>query len=226
MTIASQPTIEIRTVSSELEQAQFLDLPKRVYAGNPNWVQPFRSSVAKQFLPENPFFQYGRLQQFIALRGGEMVGRIVAAVNERLIEREGQQVGLFGFFECIEDYEVAAALYEAACDWLKQQGMTLARGPIDLSTHNGCLFLVDRFDTPPMILMPYNPPYYPKFAEQNGWVKAQDAYSYSFPLTTTLPEEFEKAYRIACKSGVTFRPIHTKGAGFEQDARDIYRLIP
>jgi hypothetical protein len=224
MIIASPFAIEVRTVSSELEQAQFLDLPKRVYAGDPNWVQPFRSSVAKQFLPENPFFQYGRLQQFLALRNGEPVGRIVAAVNERLIEREGQRVGLFGFFECIEDYAVAEALYAAACDWLKQQGMTLARGPINLSTHNGCLFLIDGFDSSPMILMPYNPRYYPKFAEQNGWVKAQDAYSYNFPLTTALPEEFEKAYRIACKSGVTFRPIRTKGEGFEEDARNIYRL--
>jgi hypothetical protein len=102
--------------------------------------------------------------------------------------------------------------------------MTRVRGPIDLSTHNGCLFLVDRFDLPPMILMPYNPPYYPQFLEQDGWEKAQDAYSYNFPLDTTLPEEFEKAYRIALKSGVKFRPIRTKGEGFEADARSVYRL--
>jgi GNAT superfamily N-acetyltransferase len=225
MVTASNPsTIEIRAVSTPQELELFLDLPSKVYANDPNWVPPLRSSVAKQFLPENPFFEYGRLQQFIALRGDQAVGRIVAAVNDRLIEREGQKVGLFGFFECIEDFSVAQALLETACEWLRQQGMMLARGPINLSTHNGCLFLVDGFDTPPMVLMPYNPPYYPQFVEQDGWQKAQDAYSYNFPLSTTLPQEFEKAYRIACKSGVTFRPVRTKGEGFEDDARNIYRL--
>lgn len=202
----------------------FLDVPNLVYANEPNWVPPFRSSVAKQFLPSNPFLQYGRLQQFVAIQDGNAVGRIVAAINDRLIEREQQQIGLFGFFECIEDFAVAQALLNAAGEWLRAQGMTRARGPIDLSTHNGCLFLVDGFNTPPMVLMPYNPPYYPKFMEQDGWQKAQDAYSYNFPLSTTLPQEFEKAYRIACKSGVTFRPVRTKKAGFEEDARNIYRL--
>ncbi len=224
MVTASLSTLEVRAVSTPQEADWFLDVPSLVYANDPNWVPPFRSSVAKQFLPDNPFLQYGKLQQWIALRDGQAVGRIVAAVNERLIEREQQQVGLFGFFECIEEFAVAQALLEAACQWLREQGMTLARGPIDLSTHNGCLFLVDGFETPPMVLMPYNPPYYPQFVEQDGWQKAQDAYSYNFPLTTTLPPEFEKAYRIACKSGVSFRPVRTKKEGFEEDARNIYRL--
>lgn len=221
--VIAPSSVEIRPVSTAAALDQFLDLPKRVYANDPNWVPPFRSSVAKQFAPENLFFQYGRLQQFLAVRGGQPVGRIVAAVNDRLVEREGP-VGLFGFFECLDDFEAAQALFAAASDWLKQQGMTRVRGPIDLSTHNGCLFLVDGFDTPPMVLMPYNPPYYPQFMEQLGWEKAQDAYSYNFPLTTTLPTEFEKAYRIATKSGITFRPVHTKGEAFEADARSIYRL--
>jgi hypothetical protein len=221
--IASE-SIEIRTVSSPQEQDLFLDLPQRIYAGDPNWVPPFRSSVAKQLSAENPFLEYGRMQPLIALQQGQIVGRIVASVNQRLIEREGQQVGLVGFFECVENFAVVEALLAAACDWLRQQGMTLARGPIDLSTHNGCLFLVEGFETAPLILMPYNPPYYPQMFEQAGWHKVQDAYSYHFPLDIQLPPEFEKGYRIACKSGVTFRPVRTKGEGFEADARDIYRL--
>lgn len=217
-------TLELRAVSTPEEMELFLDVPHLVYADDPNWVPPFRSSVAKQFLPENPFFQYGRLQAWIAMQGDRAVGRIVAAINDRLIQREGQNVGLFGYFECIEDFEVAQALFEVAAQWLRQQGMTLIRGPINLSTHNGCLFLVDGFDTLPAILMPYNPPYYPQFMERDDWQKAQDAYSYYLSLAAPLPEEFEKAYRIACKSGVTFRPVHTKGEDFERDARDVYRL--
>lgn len=224
-----QTTFQIRAVTTPEESEMFLDVPARVYANDPHWVPPLRSSVAKQFAPTNPFFEYGKLQRFIALsqeaNGQKVAGRIVAAVNERLIDRERQQVGLFGFFECVPYFAVAQALLEAACTWLRQQGMALVRGPIDLSTHNNCLFLVDGFDSPPMVMMPYNPPYYPEFVERDGWHKAKDAYAYDFPLNESLPTEFEKAYRIACKSGVTFRPLRTKSPAFEQDVLSLYHLF-
>ncbi|HEY9798606.1 MAG TPA: hypothetical protein V6D30_23430 [Leptolyngbyaceae cyanobacterium] len=227
--LESITAIEIRAVTTPADNEMFLDVPARVYADDSNWVPPLRSDVAKQFAPNNPFLQYGKLQQFIALEEGaktpQAVGRIVAAVNQRLIEREGQNVGLFGFFECVPDFAIAKSLLETACQWLRDQGMTIARGSIDLSTHNNCLFLVDGFDSPPMVMMPYNPSYYPKFMEQDGWYKAKDAYAYDFPLDKPLPAEFEKAYRIACKSGVTFRPLRTKGEGFEQDSISLYQLF-
>jgi hypothetical protein len=220
-------TVEVRPVTTPAETDRFLDLPTKVYQGDPNWVPPIRSSIAKQLSPENTFFQYGRMQQWIAVRPQtqEVVGRIVAAVNDRLIQRENQKIGLFGYFECIEDFAVAQALFQVACDWLKQQGMTAVRGPIDLSTHNNCLFLVDGFDSPPVVMMPYNPPYYPQFMERDGWHKAKDAYAYNLVLDRALSEQFVKSYRIACKSGVTFRPIRLKGDGFKQDCEALYHLF-
>ncbi len=228
MTTAPPSTaIEVRLVTTSQDAERFLDLPAKIYANDPQWVPPIRSGVAGELASTNPFSQYGRFQQFIAVRPGtdEAVGRIVAAVNDRLIEREGQNIGLFGYFECIEDFSVAQALFDAAGQWLRSQGMTIVRGPINLSTHNSCLFLVDGFDSPPIVMMPYNPPYYPQFMEQDGWHKAKDAYAYDFPLTTELPAEFEKAHRIALKSGVTFRPIRTKGEGFQQDCESLYHLF-
>ncbi|MBW4469739.1 MAG: hypothetical protein KME45_04965 [Stenomitos rutilans HA7619-LM2] len=245
LTATPQSSIAIRVipVKSAVEQEWFLDVPSIVYANDSNWVPPLRSSVAKQLATTNPFLQYGRLQQFLAVRGEEpgvrsqepggrsklktpsLLGRIVAAVNDRLIDREGQKVGLFGYFECVPDFAVAKALLDAACQWLREQGMTIVRGPIDLSTHNNCLFLVDGFDSPPMMMMPYNPPYYPQFVEKDGWQKAKDAYAYNFPLDKPLSPEFEKGYRIALKSGVTFRPLRTKGEGFEQDCISLYNLF-
>jgi hypothetical protein len=217
--------VQILPVTTPALQAQFLDVPGRVYRDDPNWVAPLRSDVAKKFDPSNPFFQYGRLQQFIAVQGGVGIGRIVAAVNDRLVEKEQQQIGLFGFFECVEDFAVFAALMTAAGAWLKHQGMTTVRGPIDLSTHNNCLFLADGFDSPPMVMMPYNPAYYIEFMERLGWQKAKDAYAYDFPLDRALPPEYEKGYKIALKAGITFRPIHTKGALFEQDCISLYNLF-
>lgn len=224
----SQTTaFQILAVTTPADREKFLDVPARVYAHDRNWVAPLRSSIAKQFTDANPFFQYGRLQAFLAVEPAtdRPIGRIVAAVNDRLIEREGSNIGLFGYFECIEDFELAQALLNAAGQWLRAQGMTTARGPIDLSTHNNCLMLIDGFDSPPMVMMPYNPPYYPQFMEQDGWHKAKDAYAYNFPLDTTLPSEFERAYQIACKSGITFRPIRTQGEGFEQDCLSLYHLF-
>ena len=229
MVLEETANFQIRAVTTSADREMFLDVPERVYANDPNWVPPIRSSIAKQFAPSNPFFEYGKLQQFIAISQGtnraEAVGRIVAAVNNRLIDREGNKVGLFGFFECIEDLAIAQSLLNTACNWLREQGMTVARGPIDLSTHNNCLFLVEGFDSPPMVMMPYNPSYYPEFIERDGWHKAKDAYAYNFPLDKPLPTEFEKAYRVACKSGVTFRPLRTKGKEFEQDCLSLYNLF-
>ena len=222
-------TFDIRPVTTPADNEMFLDVPHRVYLNDRHWVPPIRSSIAKYFLPTNTFLEYGKLQQFIALsqevKGSGAVGRIVAAVNQRLLDREGEKIGLFGFFECIQDFTIAQALLDAACNWLREQGMTKVRGPIDLSTHNNCLFLVDGFDSPPMLMMPYNPPYYPEFMERDGWQKAKDAYAYDFALDKPLSAEFEKAYRIACKSGVNFRPIRTKGKAFEDDAKSIYNLF-
>lgn len=222
-------TFQIQEVKTPADNEMFLDVPKRIYANDPHWVPPLRSSIAKYFAPDSPFLQYGKLQQFIALSQDgdrpQAIGRIVAAVNNRLIERENQNVGIFGFFECIDDFEVAQALLDTACQWLREQGMTVARGPIDLSTHNNCLLLIDGFDSEPIMMMPYNPPYYPGFMEKDGWHKAKDAYAYKFGLKQDFPGEFEKGYRIASKSGVTFRSMRLKGKEFEEDCIKLYHLF-
>jgi hypothetical protein len=227
----SKLSFQIIPVTTAAQQELFLEVPAIVYANDPNWVPPLRSSIASQLAPTNAFFQYGRVQVFIAVETSSAssqpkpLGRIVAAINQRLIDREGENIGLFGYFECIAEFAIAQALLDAAGQWLREQGMVTIRGPIDLSTHNNCLFLVDGFDSPPMVMMPYNPPYYPQFMEQDGWQKAKDAYAYNFPLDVPLPKTFEKAFHFACQAGVSFRPIHTKGEAFEADAIALYHLF-
>lgn len=218
-------TVEIKPVVTDEEQQCFLDVPYRVYKDDAYWVPPLRSSEAKQLAQDNPFLSYGSLQAFIAVDQGLPVGRVVASINQRLMDREGYAVGLFGFFECVNDDAIAQALLNTASNWLRDQGMTHARGPINLSTHNSCLFLIDGFDSSPMVMMPYNPPYYPPFMESGGWTKARDAYAYRLDLTTDLDPKYEKGYRIACKSGITFRNLHTKGDAFWADVDSMYDLF-
>jgi len=237
LTAHQPPVCRIQAVTTPQENELFLHVPWRIYANDPHWVPPLYSEVAKQFAPSNPFLQYGKFQQFIALpqeapkskiqnpKSKIPLGRIVAAVNPRLIEREQYQIGLFGFFECVEDFTVAQALLNAACQWLRDQGMTHVRGPINFSTHNGCFFQVDGFGSPPTLMMPYNPPYYSTLMEQDGWSQAKDAYAYDLPLDQPLPPRYEKGYRIACKTGITFRPIRNKGEGFHQDCLSLYNFF-
>lgn len=217
--------VTIQPVRSPEDLERFLDVPQRVYRNDPNWVPPIRSAIASQLGADTPFLTYGTFQAFLAFDHGQPVGRIVAAVNQRLIEREGQSIGLFGYFECIDDSAIAQALFEAAEQWLREQGIQQVRGPINLSTHNSCLFLVDGFDSPPVMMMPYNPPYYPQLMDTLGWQKAKDAYAYDFRLDHDLAQQFEKGYRIACESGVTFRPLHTKGQDFIEDCKKLYQLF-
>ncbi len=223
--VVNSSGITVEAVTSPQTQTAFIDLPYRVYEGNDCWVPPLRSSEAQLFAVDNEFLKYGTFRAFVASKQGATVGRIVAAVNQRLIEKEQRPVGIFGYFECIDDVEVAEALFDEAAAWLVQQGMTAVQGPINLSTHNRCLFLLDRFDSPPMIMMPYNPPHYPKFMEQLGWEKAIDAYSYGLDGSEDLPPQYERGYNIAVRSGVEFRPLHTKGEAFWQDVTQMYHLF-
>ena len=152
------------------------------------------------------------------------VGRIVASINRRLNEKEGQEVGLFGYFECIDDQDVASALLEQASRWLYERGCTVCRGPVNLSTHSGCLFQIDGFGWPPYLMMPYNPPYYPGLVEAAGWRARKDAIAYDFAMPE-LSKAFERAYRRALHAGVRFRSFRLKGDGFEQDCRSLYRVF-
>lgn len=224
--LSANTTFTVNPVTTPAQKEQFINLPWRVYQKDPNWVPPLKSETREQLSADNPFLSYGKFQPFIALNSDkEVVGRIVAAVNERLIEREGQKVGLFGFFECIEDQSVAEALFEAAENWLREQGMTLLRGPIDLSTHNNCAWLVEGFDSPPRVMMPYNPPYYEGFFLARGGKIAKSAYAYYLSLDQELDNKFARGYQVACRSGVTFRPLRTKGEGFESDITNLYHLF-
>ncbi|GAB4342540.1 MAG: hypothetical protein Fur0042_04800 [Cyanophyceae cyanobacterium] len=232
MTVPAAPSLEpitVRPVETDADLDAFLNLPARVYRGDDRWVPPLRSQIAKELGLENPFRTYGTLQAFVAYRdeatGSEPVGRIVAAVNDRLVAKEDRAVGLFGYFECIDNLAVARALLDHAIGWLRDRGMVALRGPIDLSTHIRCLMLVDGFEDAPYIMMPYNPPYYPHLMEQLGFEKAKDAYAYTIPTDIVANPIFERAHRVATRSGVTFRPVNLKGDAFTADAKAIYRLF-
>lgn len=128
----------------------------------------------------HPYHRHATVTHFLARRDGEVVGRISAAINHRFNDHYGSRIGSFGFFEVVEDYGVAAALLDAARDWIVAQGMDAMRGPGEYSnaTHERQGILIDGFDTDPTVECTHNPRYYAEFLERWGLGKVKDYVAY------------------------------------------------
>jgi len=208
--------IKIQECKTAAERLKFIQFWWEPYKGNPYWVPPLVNERQEFLDPaRNPYFQHGRAAYFLAMRGGAPVGTIAAHVNDRYNEFHGENIGFFGFFECLNDYTVAAALFQTASEWLQSQGVTAMRGPASFSSNDDSYgFLIEGFDDPPRIYMTYNPPYYPEFAERFGLQKAMDLYAYKLD-TASFGEAADKMSaklsRVVSKarerSGVTIRTV-------------------
>ncbi|WP_165064720.1 hypothetical protein [Desulfovibrio sp. ZJ200] len=171
--------VTIIPARSEQELSSFVDLPWLIHAGEPLWVPPIKSQERELLTPgAHPFWDTARRELFLALRDGRPVGRIAAIVDEKYNAYAGESCGAFGFFECQNDREAAHALLDAARRTLAQEGMTFMRGPLNPSANYICGLLVHGFELPPVIMMPWNPPYYAELLE--GWHlrKEQDLFAY------------------------------------------------
>jgi GNAT superfamily N-acetyltransferase len=161
---------------------------------------------------------------FLAKKNGRTVGRIAGIVNYNHIEFYQEKAGFFGFFECIKDYDVAKALLDTVREWLQAKGMEIMRGPANFSSNEEWGFLLEGFDSPPVIMMSYNPPYYLEFMERYGLVKAKDLYAYFIDESLPTPERVVKiAENIKRKVGIKIRKVNLKDFGNEvQRIKDIY----
>jgi GNAT superfamily N-acetyltransferase len=171
--------LTVRAVSTRRERRDFLGFPWKLYRNDPVWVPPLRQNQ-KELVGycHHPFFEKNLIQTFLAYRGGEVVGRVAAIINWGHVERFNERRGYFGFFESIDDQEVANGLFDAARAWLAERDFTSIRGPMNPSLNYELGTLIDGFDTPPTFLITYNPPYYQRLIECYGFHKAQDLYSY------------------------------------------------
>jgi len=173
---------------------------------------------------KNPFYEHAETEFFIAERNGEMVGRIAAIVNHNHNKEHGDKVGFFGFFECVNDQEVANKLFDAAGQFLRSHGMTAMRGPANPSVNDEYGLLINGFDLSPTVLMPYNPPYYATLIESYGLAKIKDLFSYLLSQETVYSDRLERVNAIVKeRQGLTFRPIDMKR--FDEDVqriKDVY----
>lgn len=171
--------LRIRQASGRRDVRRLMDLPERLYRDNPNWVPPLRMAQAKILASRTAFFDHAEMAIFLAERAGQAVGRIAAIDNRAHNEAHAEKVGFFGFFECDpSDKEAAGALFEHAQRWLADRGLTSVRGPVNPSMNAECGLLIRGFDSPPMVMMPYNPPEYADLIEAAGFGKCKDLFAY------------------------------------------------
>ena len=169
----------VEPVRDRAAREEFLWLPWRLYAEDPNWVPPLLASERTILDPRrNPFWANAEAEHFLARREGRAVGRISAILNRRHNEIRGESTGFWGYFECENDPETAGALFDRAADWLRARGLSRMLGPANPSLNDPCGLLVDGFQWPPFVLMNYNPLYYVRLVEGAGFRKAIDLWAY------------------------------------------------
>ncbi len=202
-------SIVLKKVESAGETRRFIRFPHQIYSPASPWVAPL-DSERKAFLnPEtNPFFDHAEVEYYLALGGsGETLGRIAAVVDRDHNRFHQEKTGFFGMFECVNDPQPAALLLDAAERWCGDRGMDRMRGPMNLSTNHEFGLLVDNFDDPPVLGMPYNPPYYADLFHQWGLKKIKDLVSFHIQLTV-IPDYLQRAVSLIEKRNrFTVRPL-------------------
>ena len=200
-------------VLSNRDLRRFIDFPYQLHARDPLWVPPLRRDV-KLLLSrtKNPFFEHAEAEYFLAERGGQVAGRIAAIANRLHNQTHADKVGFFGFFETVDDQAVADALFGAAAAWLGPRGFDTMRGPASFSTNDESGLLVEGFDTPPVLMMPHNPPYYLSLLERAGFTTAKNLLVYQHGRqhgqVIPVPERLTRATRLITERlGITVRPI-------------------
>lgn len=184
--------IKIRLVSTKADKQAFVDLPFRLYAGDPNWVPPLKSDVMATITPgKNPWFEHGEAQLFLAERDGHIVGRISAHLDYLALAQPPEQgmgpgVGNWGFFEA-EDADVATVLLETAEGWLRDKKMVRALGPLSLSIWEEPGLLVQGHDHPPTVMMGHHNPAYGAWIQAAGYAGVKDLYTYHIPIDVPFP---------------------------------------
>ncbi len=200
--------VEIVAVAGRAALERFIRLPERLYGDDPNYVRPLRSERRAALTPRgNPFFQHAEAAFWIAYRDGVAVGRISAQQDHLATLDPEHPVGSFGMLAAIDDPAVFAALLATAEGWLVRRGLKRAQGPFNLSINEEVGLLVDGFDTPPMLMMPHDPPYADARLKALGYGKVRDVYAYLCDTTAALPPSAAAMVARGLPSSVTLRPM-------------------
>lgn len=206
----NMPNLNVSEIT-EARLPEFVELPYILYKGDSCWVGELKKDVISLLSLTHPFWKHGKRKFFMAFSDGKPVGRIAAVVNYNHNSYHNEKCGFFGFFESVNDAEVARVLFAQAENWLRSEGMTIARGPMNPSTNESCGLLIEGFDSPPRVMMSYNPPYHAELIENCGFAKAKDLYAYRRFSADPISERIEKIIaRTQSRGSIKVRRINLR----------------
>lgn len=223
-----QLDVTIREIPDGQSLKGFIDVAWTMNQGDPNWIPPLRMSISSALnRAKHPFHRHAEVAYFVAERRGRVVGRIAAIVNHLHNEFHEDRIGFFGLFECERNEATSAALFDAAAAWLRDRGMTVMRGPVNLSTNEEVAspgILVEGFDSRPTLMMGHNPAYYGELHERAGFTKVKDLLAFYWDDPSKTPRRgVELLDRILKREGVTIRPLSLKRFRQDVDAiKEVY----
>src|SRR3954454_6956128 len=178
----SSAPVSIRPVQTKKDRKAFVDFAWEVYKDDPAWIPPLKDEVHGLITPgKNPWFEHAKAQLWLAERGGKVVGRISAQVDDLVQEHMGKGIGNWGFLDAL-DKEAADALIPQAEQWLRTQGMTSALGPISLSIWDEPGLEIEGFDQDPTVMMAHHKREYRQWIEKAGYKKAKDLLTYEVDI--------------------------------------------
>lgn len=214
-------SISVKKVTSKNGIMDFIKLPWKIYKNNPNWVPPLIAEEKERFdKSKYPFFEHSEADFFLAEKDGELVGRIAAIKNNNHLKTYNDDLGFFGFFESIDDQEVANALFDKAEEWLDKRGLKAVRGPENYSQNDEIGLLIDAFDLPPTIMMTYNPEYYIDLYKNYGFAKEKDVLAYVIHDAEEIPERLARSIDVIEKR-YKFTIRQFDSSNFEEEAERV-----
>jgi GNAT superfamily N-acetyltransferase len=204
--------VRVEKVNSKKDLKAFIKFPWIVYKGDPNWVPPLIMDMKDKLdRKKNPFFEHSKMDLFLAYKNGKITGRIAAIIDDNHNEFHDEKVVFFGMYECLDDLETTQALLDQVALWGLEKGMNTLRGPMNLSMNDECAFLLEGFDSPPMIMMAYNPRYYLELMEKSGLVKAKDLYAFYMDASENMANKIQGIVsELKTKTSVSLRSVNMK----------------
>jgi hypothetical protein len=200
----------------------FIEVPYGLYGTLPNWIPPLRFERRMAMKPgASAYLRRAETAFWIARRGDKAVGRISAQIDPLSLEGH-PGIGHFGFIAAEDDAGTFAALLGTAEDWLRQRGMKRVLGPMSFSVNDECGLLVHGFDTPPMVMMPHDPPYAGGYIEAAGYAKTMDLFAYAFDYTFGAPARMNKLIARAKSAGISVRPL--EWSRYDEEIRTIVNV--
>ena len=220
-------SVEIRPVKTRRELRRFVLFPEKLYHDNPYYIPPLVFDQMDTLDPKK-----GAAQEFcdsayyLAYKDGELVGRVAAIVNYKANEQWNHKEVRFGWYDFVEDPEVAQALMDKVYEFGRERGMESVVGPLGFTDFDPEGMLIEGFDVMSTMPLIYNFPYYNDYLEIMGFGKDVDWIEYKVYIPEVMPERWPRLENIIKeRANVHLRPLTRKIIKQENYGEKIFRCI-